>query len=314
MKNTDKLVDGLYEFGLFWKNHVSLPNNKWVAQKQLSSLEIKLARKPQLGSLYEACIATDIQKGYVSVLPDSEANREDAWYLPHHPVTNVNKPGKTRRVTNASSGYQGTSLNSSLLKGPDLLCNLNSLTMCFREKCVALSADTEAMFIQVSVPLQIDASYSLWRNDVHEYNRHIFGATDSPCAACYAVRQCAEDNKAAYPAAPILLARHIYMDDLDLYVSIPESDRSNSASINTNTKVIDRVLGVNWNPIDDCYLLHSTNFQDTPKKLTQRTLQSTFFQFSTRPSWYVFTFSNSRSHLSSANLEGQPALGSSKRA
>ena len=90
LKNTtNKLVDGHYEIGLLWKNHVSLPNNKWVAQKQLSSLEIKLARKPQLGSLYEASIATDIEKGYVFVLPDSEANRDDAWYLPHHPVTNV---------------------------------------------------------------------------------------------------------------------------------------------------------------------------------------------------------------------------------
>ena len=62
LKKTTKLVDGHYEIGLLWKNHVSLPNNKWVAQKQLSPLEIKLARKPQLGSLYEASIATDIEK------------------------------------------------------------------------------------------------------------------------------------------------------------------------------------------------------------------------------------------------------------
>ena len=309
LKKTTKLVDGHYEIGLLWKNHVSLPNNKWVAQKQLSSLEIKLARKPQLGSLYEASIATDIEKGYVSVVPDSEANREDAWYLPHHPVTNVNKPGKIRRVTNASSVYQGTSLNSSLLKGPDLSCNLTGLIMRFREKCVALSADIEAMFMQVSVPPS-DRRFLrfLWRNEVHEYNRHIFGATDSPCAACYAVRQCAEDNKSAYADAPNLVASHIYMDDLyvstntleeaenlrtvlqtvlatggfnltkwtsdniEFNQSIPESDWSNSAPINPNKKVIDRVLCVKWNTIDDCYLLEPTNFQDTPKKLTQRTL------------------------------------------
>ena len=39
-----------------------------------------------------------------------------------------------------------------------------------------------------------------------------------------------------------------------------------------HTKVIDRVLGVKWNPIDDCSFLQSTYFQDTPKKLTQKTL------------------------------------------
>ena len=284
---------------------------KWECRRCLTafSSEDILSQHSQLGSLYEASIATDIEKGYVSVVPDSEANREDAWYLPHHPVTNVNKPGKIRRVTNASSVYQGTSLNFSLLKGPDLLCNLTGLIMRFREKCVALSADIEAMFMQVSVPPS-DRRFLryLWRNEVHEYNRHIFGATDSPCAACYAVRQCAEDNKTAYPDAPNLVARHIYMDDLyvstdtleeaknlrtvlqtvlatggfnltkwtsnnlEFNQSIPESDRSNSAPINPNKKVIDRVLGVKWNTIDDCYLLEPTNFQDTPKKLTQRTL------------------------------------------
>ena len=150
-----------YEIDLLWKNHVSLANNKWIAKKQLYSLEIRFARKPQLGSLYEASIATDI-KNYVSVVPDSDANREDAWYLPHHPVTNVNEPGKIRRATSASSIYQGISVNSSLLKGTDLLCNLTGLILRFREKCVALSADIEGCSFRILYPLQIDASYDIY--------------------------------------------------------------------------------------------------------------------------------------------------------
>ena len=190
-----------------------------------------------------------------------------------------------------------------------MLCNLTGMIMRFREKCVALSADIEAMFMQVWVPPS-DRRFLqyLLGNEVHEYNRHIFGATDSPCAACYAVRQSAENKKTAYHDAPNLVARHIYMDDLyvstdtleeaktlrtalqtvlatggfnltkwtsnnlEFNQSIPESDMSNSAPINPNKKVIDRVLDVKWNTIDDCYLLEPTNFQDTPKKLTQRTL------------------------------------------
>ena len=151
LKNTFNFADGHYEIGLFWKNHISLPNNAWVAQKQLWSLETKFARKPHLCALYEASIATDIEKGYVSVVPDSEANREDAWYFPYHPITNVNKPGKTRGVTNASSVYQSASLICSLLKGPDLLCILTGLIMRIREQFVAFFADLEARFMQVLV-------------------------------------------------------------------------------------------------------------------------------------------------------------------
>ena len=171
-------------------------------QKQLSSFEIKLS------SFYEASIATDIKKGYVSVVHDSEGIREDAWCLPHYPVTDVNRPGKIRILTNASSVYQGTSLNSSLRKGPDFLCNPPGLILRFSEKCSALSADIEAMFLRLSVPPS-DRRFSqnLWCNEIHEFNRHIFGATDSLCAAGYAVRQCTEDNKTAYPDVPLLVVQ-----------------------------------------------------------------------------------------------------------
>ena len=53
-------------------------------------------------------------------------------------------------------------LNSSLLKRPDLLCKLTGLILRFRKKCVALSADIEAMFMHVSLLLQIDASYDIY--------------------------------------------------------------------------------------------------------------------------------------------------------
>ena len=74
------------------------------------------------------------------------------------------------------------------------------------------------MFMQVSVPPSDRRflRYS-WRNKIHEYKLHIFGATNSPCAAGYAVRQYAKDNKTVYSVAPDLVTRHIYMDDL--YVS-----------------------------------------------------------------------------------------------
>ena len=57
-------------------------------------------------------------------------------YLPHHPVTNENKPGKVRRVSNASSVFLGQSLNSNFVTGPDLLINLTGIILRFRENIV----------------------------------------------------------------------------------------------------------------------------------------------------------------------------------
>ena len=55
-----------------------------------------------------------------------------------------------------------------------MLCIPTGLIMRFRIKGFALSADIEAMFMQVSVPPS-DRRFLryLWRNEVHEYNRHI---------------------------------------------------------------------------------------------------------------------------------------------
>ena len=73
------------------------------------------------------------------------------WYLPRHPVVNANKPGKVRRVLNGGSKFHGTSLNKSLLVGPDLLQNHVFVLLRFRQHHFAVSADIEGRFLQVGV-------------------------------------------------------------------------------------------------------------------------------------------------------------------
>ena len=64
------------------------------------------------------------------------------------------------------------------------MCILTCLILRSLEKCVALSPDVEAMFMQVSVPPSDRRLLRyLWRNETHECNRHAFGETDSLCAA-----------------------------------------------------------------------------------------------------------------------------------
>ena len=120
--------------------------------------------------------------------------------------------GEVRRVLNGAAKFHGTSLNKSLLTGPDLLQNLIHVLLRFRQHQFSVSADIEGMFLQVGVPdCEQQSLRFLWREDpttnvvcintrllcinvVFQYTRHIFGAEDSPTCANYALQRTARDN------------------------------------------------------------------------------------------------------------------------
>ena len=120
--------------------------------------------------------------------------------------------------------YGGTSLNKSLVTGPDLLNSLVGVLMCFRVGRIALVADIEAMFHQVRVPEDdADAQRFLWSDDVESDDPpytmqmlvHMFGAKDSLTCAIHALQQAARDNAADFSASTIeTILRAFYVDDL----------------------------------------------------------------------------------------------------
>ena len=58
----------------------------------------------------------------------------------------------SRRVCNAAAKYQGIALNDKFLSGPDLLQSLIGIIFRFQEQQIVLSADIEAISLQVAVP------------------------------------------------------------------------------------------------------------------------------------------------------------------
>ena len=66
-------------------------------------------------------------------------------------MVNINKPGKVRVVFDADATYNSTSLNKSLLKGPDLLNNLVGVLTRFHMRRYAVMGDIEQMFHQILV-------------------------------------------------------------------------------------------------------------------------------------------------------------------
>ena len=145
------------------------------------------------------------------------------WYLPHHPVLNVNKPGKVRVVFDCAAKHHGTSLNDQLFQGPDLTNNLVGVLTRFRQEPIALMADVESMFHQVRVsPDDCDALRFLWwpNNDLNsepeEYQMmvHLFGATSSPSCANFGLRRTAEDNQQEFSKEAVDSVKdNFYVDD-----------------------------------------------------------------------------------------------------
>ena len=162
-----------------------------MARVQWHALQKRLERDNQLKQRYMTTIFEDMDKGHIAAVTNQDA--KNIWYLPHHPVINKQKSDKIRRVTNAASKYKGVSLNDALLRGPDLLCNLHGLLLRFRQYKVAVTADIEAMFMQVGIREEDqDALRFLWSDNDQErtskYQRLIFGATCSPTCAIFALQ------------------------------------------------------------------------------------------------------------------------------
>ena len=69
----------------------------------------------------------------VKLSPEEAEDRSSVTnYVPHHGVTNVNKPGKVRVTFDAAAQFDKTSLNEKLLKGSEYLNKLTGILLRFR--------------------------------------------------------------------------------------------------------------------------------------------------------------------------------------
>ncbi len=131
------------------------------------------------------------ENGYAEPAPLLRDN-EECWYLPIFGVYHTKKKGKIRVVFDSSAQYQGTSLNSVLLQGPDLMNSLLGVMMRFRMGPVAVMADIQQMFFRFSVEEKHrNFLRFIWFKDndpnseLTEYRMcsHVFGNSPSPSIA-----------------------------------------------------------------------------------------------------------------------------------
>lgn len=220
-----KLVDGHYCIDLpLKKKDVMFPNNYVVASLRSQFLKRKFKRNSAFYMDYCSFMEDMLLKGHAEKIPASEIEGTlgRIWYIPHHGVYHPQKH-KLRVVFDCAATYQGKSLNSQLLQGPNLNNSLIGVLVRFRHKPIALAADVEGMFHQVRVPAKDkDLLRFLWwpkgdtAQEVEEYRMsvHLFGATSSPSCAIYALQRCAKDNSAQHRSEVIqTVLRNFYVDD-----------------------------------------------------------------------------------------------------
>ena len=83
-----------FEMKLPWKSEIKLENNFYSALNQVKSLNTSLQRKPLLQENYNKTLLTDLENNYVKPVEVQVPQPDRIWHLPHHPLENINKPGK----------------------------------------------------------------------------------------------------------------------------------------------------------------------------------------------------------------------------
>ncbi|XP_055542771.1 uncharacterized protein LOC129728359 [Wyeomyia smithii] len=224
MESTTRRIDGGFETGLLWKcNNPTFPDSYGMAYKRMCSLERRLSKEPVLYDRFRQQIRDYEVKGYAHKATENEIATTDpakCWYLPLGIVLNPKKPNKLRLIWDAAATVNGVSLNSTLLKGPDLLTGLPSVMSTFRLYRFALTGDIKEMFHRFVIRTQ-DRQYLrfLFRDNpdqepvVYVMDVAIFGASCSPSSAQYIKNVNAKEFEANFPRAVAAIVHRHYVDD-----------------------------------------------------------------------------------------------------
>ncbi|XP_065077557.1 uncharacterized protein LOC135700826 [Ochlerotatus camptorhynchus] len=264
--------EGRYETGLLWKyDDVRFPSSKGMAYRRWQCLDRRMKRDEEFAKTVTTKMDEYVDKRYVRKLSDDELNMHQSkeWYLPVFPVVNPNKPGKVRLVWDAAAPAYGVSLNSLLLKGPDLLTSLLAVLVQFREFRIAICGDIREMYLQVLLRQDIRLCF-FWKGDEGNADPKVyimlvlpFGVSCAPSIAQYVKNTNAQRFEKDHPTAVQAIVDQHYVDDM--LVSV-ESEQE-AVDLARDVKKIHHEAGFemrNWisNSPDVLEALHERNTEE----------------------------------------------------
>lgn len=224
LSSTTRRIPGGFETGILWKHdNVCFPNNYPMALNRWRSLERKINKDAKLATRVAEQISSYLEKGYArraTAEELAEADQDKIWFLPLGLVINPKKPDKLRLIWDAAAEVRGTSFNTMVLKGPDLLTPLPEVMYRFRSRRYAIAGDIKEMYHRFKIrPEDQLAQLFLYREEPNEEPTIFvmcsatFGSACSPCSAHYIKNLNAMDYQAEYPNAVEAIIKGHYVDD-----------------------------------------------------------------------------------------------------
>ncbi|GFV54010.1 DUF1758 domain-containing protein [Trichonephila clavipes] len=157
----------------------------------------------------------------MEIIPENEIDVpvSSNFYLPHHPVPNKN--GEKFRVVfdGSAKSSSGISLNDKLMVCPLLLPDLITLLLRFRTHKIAITADIEKLYRQITLQ-DSDFQRIVWRNSHFEtiqdfrLTRIAYGTASAPYLAIKCLQQLALNEANNFPLASKAALNDFYVDDL----------------------------------------------------------------------------------------------------
>lgn len=113
-------MNGHYQMSLSLKNPVLIiPNNGKIIEKRASYLERQFMKNKKFFEDYKKFMNDILQKSYARLAFEIQPYGKTC-YIPHHGIYHPSKPGKLRVGFDCSVEFNGRSINTELLSGPDL--------------------------------------------------------------------------------------------------------------------------------------------------------------------------------------------------
>ncbi|GFX52060.1 reverse transcriptase domain-containing protein [Trichonephila clavipes] len=255
--------NGRYEVELPWKRDSNeLSDNFSLAKRRLGSLMRKMQRDKVLYSEYCKVLKNYLDEGIIEKVTNPFIpTNNPVFYLPHQVIIkNESLTTKLRLVFDASAHEEKQlSLNDCLFHGVNLNPNTLDLLISFRSNKIAVLADVEKAFLQISLaPKDRDVVRFLIDDgengvQVYRFNRVLFGVNASPFLLAATIKMHVGKYMEKYPDTVRTLDHCFYVDDL----VTGEDDAKSAFDLSSKAAKIMSEAGMNLRKCisNDCELM-----------------------------------------------------------